>query len=290
MSTNVAAFLKTIGVPQYAAAFANFGYDDMEVVAHLTLEDLSDPELGILPGHRHKILLNASKLHSGEPLTLAAETLSETCKKGFPTLNGEPPLPKGEAPLSETARTVDSDELQHVRSVVKKRGGDGINGLSRIFMQWDTTGDSKLAKAEFITGLQNFGVMLSKEGFARLFAQFDRNNDGAVSPDEFLRTVAGPLNKKRRAIVEAAFKALDASNAGHLSLEGLVKRYNVSLNLDVQSGRKTAQTVINDFLHSFKENSVTLEDFCDYYANLSCGIAADEQFALIVKNNWQPSK
>eukprot|EP00162_Nutomonas_longa_P010354 comp19866_c0_seq1/m.38541 comp19866_c0_seq1/g.38541 ORF comp19866_c0_seq1/g.38541 comp19866_c0_seq1/m.38541 type:complete len:289 (+) comp19866_c0_seq1:132-998(+) len=286
----VTDFLNKIGLGQYAKAFALQGYDDLSVLHHLSADDLADPELGMLPGHRHKLMLNLQKLASGEPLMLASETLKATLKNGFPTLSGESPTKdRRQGPLSETARTVDSDELQHVRNVVKRRGGDGINGLSRIFKQWDENGNGTLAKAEFITGLQNFGVMLSKEQFNRLFAQFDRNGDDTVSFTEFLRTVAGPLNKKRRAIVENAFHMLDTEGHGVLALDSLVRLYNINLNPDVQSGHKTAQTVISDFLHSFASNDVTLEDFCGYYSNLSCGIASDEKFEQVVRNNWASS-
>jgi Ca2+-binding EF-hand superfamily protein len=216
--------------------------------------------------------------------------MRETIKNGFPSADGSAPAKAKQGPRSETARTVDSDELQHVRNVVRRRGGDGINGLLRIFRQLDggegTDGDLKLTKEEFITGLQNMNVALSKEQFHRLFAQFDRNSDGTVSAEEFVRTVAGPLNKKRRAIVEGIFHTLDRSGKGVLSLSDLASRFNIFLNPDVQSGRKSGATVIDEFVRSFKSNDVTIEDFCDYYSNLSCGINADEQFELVANNTW----
>jgi Ca2+-binding EF-hand superfamily protein len=195
-------------------------------------------------------------------------------------------------PLSQTARRVDSQELQHVRSVVKKRGGDGINGLSRIFRQFDDNGNHKLDKAEFITGLQNYGVRLSKEQFNSLFKQFDRNGDTVVSVTEFLRTVAGPLNRKRREIVDRAFDKFDRDDSGAVTIDDLVGLYKTDGNPDVQSGRKTAQQVLTDFLNSFQagaDGHITTEDFAEYYANISCGIDSDEAFELLLTRSWDTS-
>ena len=54
----MADWLKALGLPDYARAFAENGID-VSVLPHLTDQDLKD--IGVLLGHRRKILLAAAE-------------------------------------------------------------------------------------------------------------------------------------------------------------------------------------------------------------------------------------
>lgn len=44
--------------------------------------------------------------------------------------------------------------------------------------------------------------------------------------------------------------------------------------------------VKNDSSSKKKDGKVTLNEFYDYYSNVSCSVDNDEYFALIIKNAW----
>merc|ERR1711998_229779 len=97
-----------------------------------------------------------------------------------------------------------------------KRGARGIHGLATIFRQMDSfDGNHKLDKAEFIDGLQKFGLDVSRDEAEQLLKAYDRNNDGVISYDEFIRGMRDSLNSRRLKLVMKAFKKLDKSGDGH---------------------------------------------------------------------------
>jgi Ca2+-binding EF-hand superfamily protein len=58
----------------------------------------------------------------------------------------------------------------------------------------------------------------------KIFRMFDRDGNGEINYDEFLRTIVGKMNEKRRNIVTLAFKKFDADGNGHISIEDLKGR------------------------------------------------------------------
>jgi len=75
------------------------------------------------------------------------------------------------------------------------------------------------------------------------------------------------------------------------------EKYNASKHPDVIQGKKTEQTVLCEFLETFEahhnilngtqsDGSVTMEEFIEYYTNISSSIDNDEHFELIMNNAW----
>jgi len=69
----------------------------------------------------------------------------------------------------------------------------------------------------------------------------------------------------------------------------------------VKKGKKTEDEVLQDFLETFeahrgmskgddmsklKDGKVTLNEFTDYYSNVSCSIDDDAYFELMITNAW----
>jgi Ca2+-binding EF-hand superfamily protein len=91
----------------------------------------------------------------------------------------------------------------------------------------DNGKNKKLGRYEFMWGLKENGQTLSPSEFERIFKFFDRNNDGSIDYDEFLRGLRGDLNDRRRSFVQIAFKKLDRTGDGIITVEDLEKEYNV---------------------------------------------------------------
>jgi len=104
--------------------------------------------------------------------------------------------------------------VDKIKKTLKQRGANGIRGLGIVFRRMDNNKCRKLDRYEFMWGLKENGHNLSPSEFERVFKYFDRNNDGKITYDEFLNTLRGDLNDRRRGLVDQAYNKLDRDKSG----------------------------------------------------------------------------
>ena len=143
---------------------------------------------------------------------------------------------------------------------------------------------------EFMWGLRENGHTLSPSEFERIFKYFDKNNDGKLSYDEFLRGVRGDMNANRKQFVAIAFKKLDKTGNGIVDIQDLVNTYDVSFHPKYKSGEMSKNDILNEFMAQWdtvvKDGKVTLEEFEEYYNDVSASIDEDDYFELMMRNAW----
>jgi len=77
--------------------------------------------------------------------------------------------------------------LQKVRDQIFARGAKTIRGLGRTFRTFDSfDGNNKVDQNEFLVGLKENGVQITKDEANLLLDFIDSNKDGTISFDEFL--------------------------------------------------------------------------------------------------------
>ena len=62
-----------------------------------------------------------------------------------------------------------------------------------------------LDENEFVKAIKDYRVDIEENDIRRLYSAFDRDGSGELSYDEFLRSVRGPMNNARKALVAKAF-------------------------------------------------------------------------------------
>ena len=139
--------------------------------------------------------------------------------------------------------------------------------------------------------MKESNVLLSKKELIDLFSFFDADGSGTITYQEFLDGVRGPVNDKRIALMEAAFKVIDADGNGTLEPAEVVGAFDGSRHPDVLTGKQTEGEVRSGFLDTFdvggeKEGKVTKNEFINYYKNVSVAIEADDYFELMMRNVW----
>ena len=77
-------------------------------------------------------------------------------------------------------------------------------------------------------------------------------------------------------------------------MQDVISKYNASKHPDVISGRRSAGDVLREFLDTFdvggvKDGIVSLEEFENYYSNVSASIDDDVYFELMIRNAWHIS-
>jgi len=183
--------------------------------------------------------------------------------------------------------------LTKTREIVNSRGEHGIRGLARAFKIMDDMGDGNLDREDFKWGMYDYGVHLNDEQFDVLLDTFDRNGDGLISFDEFLTTIRGPMNDRRKELCMMAYDVLDRDGSGQVTRSDVETAYDTSQHPQVISGEKTSGEVITDFMQQWETDKadgiVTRKEFLEYYKDVSASVDNDDYFELMIRNAWHIS-
>jgi len=189
--------------------------------------------------------------------------------------------------------------LEHIQQKIKARGARGLAGIQRKFKIADDNRSGSLDKQEFKKAMHDFRIGLNDQQVGVAFGIFDRDGQGEISYDEFLRTIVGEMNQRRVAVCKKAFKIMDQDGSGVLDLNDIRQNYNAKQHPDVKSGKKTEDEILGEFLDTFEDHfcdmkgnadardgKVNMNEWLEYYNNVSMGIDNDEYFDLMMNNAW----
>lgn len=106
------------------------------------------------------------------------------------------------------------------------------------------------------------------------------------------------MNPFRRQLVHQAFDVLDENGSGTITMDEIQSKYNAKKHPDVLEGKKTEEEVLFEFMETFQvhhntidrttpDNIITLEEFEEYYNNISMSIDNDQYFELMITNAWK---
>jgi len=188
---------------------------------------------------------------------------------------------------------------KHIRERIAARGARGIQGIGKKFKIADDDRSGQLDKEEFKKAMHDFRIGLSDKEVGRAFDLFDRDGSGGISYDEFLRTIRGSMNPARKAIAKKAFDIMDTDKSGILDINDIRQNYNAKQHPDVKAGKKTEDDVLMEFLDTFEDHfadmkghadsrdgKINLEEWYEYYNNVSMSIDDDAYFTLMMNNTW----
>lgn len=192
----------------------------------------------------------------------------------------------------EQLKRTTQDPIELLRAHCLARGAAGIKGLGRAFRIMDDDGNRRLDKNEFKKGLHDFGLDIPNDVAEQIFGTIDCDNNGSIDFDEFLSALRPPMSQTRRSLVIRAFKKLDKTGDGVVTVEDLRGVYNVIKHPKFISGQWTEDQCLGEFLSSFdspknKDGIVTEEEFINYYSGLSASIDSDVYFDLMMRNAWK---
>ena len=187
--------------------------------------------------------------------------------------------------------------VEAFRKALAKRGGRGIFGLGRQFKIADDDNSKALSLDEFKKCVHDFRVGISPKDAERLYKVFDRSGDGAIDYDEFLRGVRGEMNQFRASIAKKAFVIMDTDKSGVLNASDIRQTYNAKKHPDVIAGKKTEDEILGEFLDTFeshyaqahpdqRDGNITMDEWLEYYNNVSMSIDRDDYFELMMNNTW----
>eukprot|EP00698_Gefionella_okellyi_P006736 TRINITY_DN1614_c0_g1_i1.p1 TRINITY_DN1614_c0_g1~~TRINITY_DN1614_c0_g1_i1.p1 ORF type:complete len:561 (-),score=121.51 TRINITY_DN1614_c0_g1_i1:504-2186(-) len=181
--------------------------------------------------------------------------------------------------------------VRNVRDALARRGTDNIWALGRAFRIADDDRSGFLTYPEFTKSLREVGIDLPDTQARQLFSAFDRTGNGQVEYDEFLQQIRGRMNSARLAVVAKAFAKLDHMKRGVVTVDDIAQLYNARAHPEVKQGKSTEDMVFRRFLEQFdtvtQDGQVHLNEFEEYYQNVSASIDRDDYFIELVTNAWQ---
>ena len=187
--------------------------------------------------------------------------------------------------------------LNLMKDVLNERGVQGICSIARNFRIIDENNSQTIDFDEFkqVCNMYNFG--LDDKQLKMVFGNFDSENIGEIDYDEFIRTLRGEMNEFRQNLVQNVFDKLDIKKSGEISFKELNNKYNAKNHPDVISGKISEEEALKGFIDTFQEtynylcgtetnNIVTIEEFLEYYENVSMTIDEDDYFEYLLNNVW----
>ena len=198
----------------------------------------------------------------------------------------------------ENLKLNNPDEILNLmKEKLNERGVQGICSIARNFRIIDENNSQTIDFNEFkqVCNMYNFG--LDDPQLKIIFNNFDLENTGEIDYDEFIRTIRGEMNEFRQNLVQKVFDKLDNKKTGEISFKELNNKYNARNHPDVIRGKINEEEALKEFVDTFQEtynylcgtetnNIVTIEEFMEYYENLSMTIEEDEYFEYLLNNTW----
>jgi len=107
------------------------------------------------------------------------------------------------------------------------------------------------------------------------------------------------MNSQRAAVAKKAFAIMDKDKSGKIDINDIRQSYNAKQHPDVKAGKKTEDEILTEFLDTFEDHFcdvkgqedsrdgiINMNEWLEYYNNVSMSIDNDEYFALMMNNTW----
>ncbi|CAK8696235.1 unnamed protein product [Clavelina lepadiformis] len=184
-----------------------------------------------------------------------------------------------------------TDPVEKLRLLCLARGSCGIKNLIRSFKFLDDDQNS-LNFLQFKTGLRAFRLHLELKEIKEIFEIFDKDKSGFINFEEFIVKLRPQLSYLRRSLIQRAFRKLDKTGDGLLTVENLRDVYDVKHHPKYMNGEWSEAQVFCKFLETFDssvrpDGVVTYEEFYNYYAGVSASIDNDAYFDVMMRKAWK---
>ena len=191
--------------------------------------------------------------------------------------------------------TRQGDLIDSLRTVLRSCSVFAICSMSVAFQDQESVDIE-----EFQKGIQRYNelcllrhkIHLMQYEIVDLFSLFE-GPDGKVSVREFLSALRPPMSLERKELVVTAFKKLDTSGAGSVSVSEVREEYTKTVTFtetvvasEVKIPVSRSLLLPLPFLYNPLYKYVTLNHFLDFYSGVSATIHQDALFDIMMRRAW----
>ena len=286
---DINSFIKTI----YKIGVTSFEDEDLKEIFYLFDKDKS----GYIDYKEFVSELYDNKSLSKKQKKFLLPLTQENSGKKIPKENEPEICEKATEQPNNIEYTVD-DIISIIREKLNIIGVKGICSIARNFRIVDENNSQTVDFNDFLKSCNIFNFGLNDKLMKDLFDSFDKDKTGEIDYDEFIRSIRGEMNEFRQKLVQKAFEILDVNKTGEITFEDLQNKYNADNHPEVLNGKKTEDEIFNEFMDTFQDtynylcgtetdNIITIEEFMEYYENVSMTIDDDLYFEYLLNNTWK---
>jgi Ca2+-binding EF-hand superfamily protein len=187
--------------------------------------------------------------------------------------------------------------MDRFKAQVIQRGTRGIIGLKRQFKILDDENDGTLDMANFQKGLEDYNILVEFRDLQVIYDTFNIYGTTNIDYVQLLKHIIGDLSEFRGGKVELAWRKVSANQSDFLTWEEISFTFNASRHPAVKAGYVSEEEIQYDFEETFKalhsvyhsflpDQSVTKDEFFEYFRILSSTVPNDKVFDMILTGVW----
>ena len=191
------------------------------------------------------------------------------------------------------------NSITKLRSFLLQIGSRSIFNLEKMLVMYDSEHTGKIDFQSLESIFENYKLLLSSKEILSIFNMLDYNSTGKINYDDLIKIIVGTMSNERINLIKSIFSYLQPNNNGTIHFSDLKQKFNALNHPEVYSGLKNKNQVYNEFVDNFevyKEYSLTksatlppwinLQDFINFYTQISFGISDDNYFTNLVCSVW----
>ena len=157
--------------------------------------------------------------------------------------------------------------------------------------------NSKIDLMQFQKILYDFKLPFNSTEIFRLFNMFDNSNSGLINYYEFISVMCGEMNAYRKQLISKIFSCMKLNDKNMADLSEIRSKFIPGKHPEVKTGKRLDSDVRNEFMETMEmflefkkteKNSISPDNFFNYYDIISSSIEDDQHFDLIVRSIWGP--
>ena len=191
--------------------------------------------------------------------------------------------------------------INKIKEMFILRGVKSIFYFQRMLLVYDNNHSGKISLNNLQNIIQTYNYNFSSSELNTLFNNFDKENTGFIQYNNLLMEIVGTMDMTRFSLVKKLFDEFPKNQNGNINIDTLKNSFCATSHYDVINGNKSNDEVYGEFLECieiFREynnnlrggiskDELNYEDFCDFFGEISFGIANDYNFGNLIQNCWK---
>lgn len=201
---------------------------------------------------------------------------------------------KPQTPIKKTeSKTEDNQYIEKLRNNLKHFGRKSLFSLIKHFKYYDN-GTKFINKNDFVKVMRDFRLNLTVTEIEKLFEIYcGDKKQMLLNYEHFVLCLCNPLNEARRNLVDKVYESLKQMNKTIVDIELVKSFYNAKkhpLGKDEDDTFAEFIECIETFHYSYKSkkaNTISYEEFEEFYRIISFLIEDDSTFYEILVSEWK---